>query len=104
MARVLWTESALNDLKSIYDWISKDSPAYAERFCTRVIEAPRMLNEFPKAGRIVPEFNEERIRELIHNTYRIIYLYTSNKCSIIAVLHSSRDLLTNIEQGAWNIE
>ena len=74
MAEVIWTEPALSDLKDIIDYIAKDSLAYAARFGTRLVEAPRRLERFPNCGRIVPEFQDERIRELICDAYRLIYL------------------------------
>ncbi|TMB64277.1 MAG: hypothetical protein E6J43_13680 [Chloroflexi bacterium] len=31
------------------------------------------LSEFPLSGRIVPEFNQENIRELLVRNYRVAY-------------------------------
>jgi len=58
MAKVVWTEPALNDLQSILDHIAKDSFVYAERFGVRVVQAPRILQSSPYLGRMVPEFND----------------------------------------------
>ncbi len=103
MAKVIWTEPALTDLKDIIDYIAKDSRAYAARFGTRLVEAPRRLERFPNCGRIVPEFQDERIRELICDAYRLIYLITEDACYITAVVHGSRQRPQVIEPGDWII-
>lgn len=103
MAKVIWTEPALNDLLDVIKHIAKDSPIYAERFGLRVVEAPRHLMQFPACGRVVPEFNEENIRELIYGAYRIIYLIREDSCYITAVIHGSRDILLHLKPGEWDI-
>ena len=104
MVKVVWTESALNDLQTIIEHIAKDSPVYAERFGTRVVRAPRILQQSPFLGRIVPEFNDQSIRELIYGSYRIIYKATDTSCFIVAVIHGSRDTFKHVKPGEWNIE
>ena len=71
MAKVVWTEPALSDLHGIIEYIAKDSAIYAERFGARVVQAPRVLQNSPFMGRMVPEFNDPSIRELIYGSYRI---------------------------------
>ena len=61
MAEVVWTTPALDDLRDIVGYISRDSRVYAERFATRVLEATRHLEDFPYSGRLVAEFKEENI-------------------------------------------
>ncbi|NOZ67760.1 MAG: type II toxin-antitoxin system RelE/ParE family toxin [Deferribacteres bacterium] len=103
MVKVIWTEPALNDLHEIIKHIKDDSPVYAERFGTRVVEAPRCLRQFPYCGRIVPEFRDEKIRELIYGAYRIIYLIRDNACHITAIIHGSRDILRHLKPGEWDV-
>lgn len=68
MGKVIWTDPALKDLHDIIEHIAEDSPVYAERFGLQVVESPRRLEQFPYCGRIVPEFNDENIRELIYGS------------------------------------
>ena len=103
MAEVKWTKPALEDLKDIVQYISRDSKVYAERFATRVVEATRRLENFPYSGRLVPEFNEENIRELIYGSYRIIYVVRGKICYVTAVVHGSRDILRQLEIGDWDV-
>lgn len=37
MVKVIWTEIAIDDLKLIHDYISKDSTFYAGRFVKKLI-------------------------------------------------------------------
>jgi plasmid stabilization system protein ParE len=37
MAEIVWTEFALDDLQSIYNFIAKDSKFYADRFIDKLI-------------------------------------------------------------------
>ena len=57
------------------------------------MRAPRHLQEFPKIGRMVPEFSDENIRELIYGWYRIIYQIRVDDCFVVAIVHGRRDLL-----------
>ena len=103
MAKIIWTEPALNDLLDIAAFIAKDSPAYAEKFAIRAVEAPRHLEKFPLIGRKVPEFDDDCIREIIYGSYRIIYLIRESTCYITTVMHGSRDLLRHVKPGDWDI-
>lgn len=65
MVKVVWTDSAIEDLNDIGDYIAKDSERYAELTVQRLFESVDLLENNPKAGKIVPEFEDESIRELI---------------------------------------
>lgn len=92
MVKVVWTEFAIEDLKSIHDYISKDSKVYASRFVEKLMSRVDQLETNPKSGRIVPEFNIETLRELIEGNYRIIYKIDSAFIGIVRVHHSARQL------------
>lgn len=73
MGQIRWTLTAQADLKNIGDYIAKDSSHYAVEFVDRVIQHVEKLTQFPRKGRVVPEFEDENIRELIFHNYRIVY-------------------------------
>ena len=103
MAEVIWTEPALDSLKSIFEYIAGDSFVYAERVVNHVLAAPKKLSEFPFCGRMVPEFQDKNIRELIYGSYRIIYQIRQNICYVVAVIHGSRDILMHLKPGEWDV-
>lgn len=90
MAKIIWTELALEDLKNIHNYIAKDSLVYANRVIEKIILRIDQLKSFPKSGRVVPEINNDSIRELIHDNYRIIYKVTIQKIIIVTIHHSAR--------------
>ena len=89
---VIWTESAWLDLEEIADYIANDSPNYSKVFVSEIEEAVNSLSVFPELGRIVPEYNEDHIRELFVRNYRLIYKNLSNEVNIISIIHGARDL------------
>jgi len=88
---VRWSKPSRQDLKSIYDFIAKDSAYYAQRVVATIVEKSDKLEVFPYVGRIVPERNEERIRELLIYSYRIIYQINLEDIEILALIHSKKD-------------
>ena len=92
MVKVVWTEIAVDDLRSIHSFISKDSKKYADRFIDKLIARTDQLEKNPNSGRVVPEFNVETVRELIEGNYRIIYKVDQDFIAIVRIHHSARQL------------
>lgn len=92
MVKIIWTELALADLKVIHNFISNDSKFYADRFVAKLIESVDKLGLFPNLGRVVPEFGDTRLREIIEGNYRLIYKVHVNYIGIVRIHHSSRQL------------
>ena len=91
MAEIIWTNLALDDLRAIYDYVSQDSSKYADRLVAKILQRAEVLEEHPQAGRKVPEFDTDSIRELIEGNYRIIYrLESEGRVGIARVHHSAR--------------
>ena len=97
--RVHWTNNALKHLLDIYEYISQNSPFYAERMVDRLTKRSEQIASFPMSGRNVPEYSAEDVRELIEKPYRIIYRIKSDQIDILAVVHGARLLSSDIEQG-----
>lgn len=101
MVRISWALSAVEDLKSISDYISRDSKKYAKIQVKRLRLRTNRLKQNPRIGRVVPEIQDENIRELIEGNYRIIYkIINKNRIDILTVHHSAR----NLEIGDVDIE
>jgi plasmid stabilization system protein ParE len=65
-------ESALDDLEDLLDFVRKDSPAYADRLGARFLGATRALASIPRLGPIVPEIEQDAVREIWVRPYRVI--------------------------------
>ena len=93
MVQINWTYQAKNDLKSISDYISKDSKRYAKLQVSRLKNRTEILKNHIHIGRIVPEFNKIDIRELIEGSYRIVYkIVSKHQIDILTIHHSSRNM------------
>jgi plasmid stabilization system protein ParE len=90
--RVRWSPRAADDLEAIAEYISLDSPAYAKSVIKTILEITRKFSQFPLAGRIVPEFNDENIREWFAYSYRIIYRLDQTIITVAAIVHGRRML------------
>ena len=90
--RVVWSPRALDDVESIASYISRDSTAHASAVVTKIIRATKTLRRFPFAGRIVPEFEDETLRERFVYSYRIIYRIQAQTVTVAAVIHGRRML------------
>jgi toxin ParE1/3/4 len=90
--RIVWSPRAAKDLESITDYIAADSPRYAGIVLKNIVNQTRMLARFPRAGRMVPEYDDENLRELIVYNYRIIYRLERDEALIVAVVHGKRVL------------
>ena len=97
--QVRWTEAAYLDLEEIVEFVAKDSLTYASVVATDLVEAVDSLDEFPRRGRVVPEFDDVDIRELLVGRYRVIFLVRPEVVVVLGILHGSR-LLT----PAWREE
>jgi toxin ParE1/3/4 len=87
---VVWSRRALEDIEEIAGYIAADSPAYAAAVVETIITQTRILHQFPRTGRKVPEFDNDDIRELIVYSYRIIYEVGSHEVTVAAVIHGKR--------------
>jgi plasmid stabilization system protein ParE len=67
-------ESALADLESIRTWYAEqDVPEVGERLIGEIVASIEALVDHPDMGRIVPEFDQCFLRELIRPPFRIVY-------------------------------
>jgi plasmid stabilization system protein ParE len=90
--QVGWTEIALSDLASIAEFIARDSEQYARAFVADAFAASDSLAEFAERGRVVPEFGDDKIRELIIRSYRLIYRVKRDSVAMLGLIHGARDL------------
>ena len=90
--RVHWTNTAIDHLLSIYEYVSHDSDVYADRLMDRLTRRSQQIGTFPRSGRSVPEYEAPDIREVIEGSYRIIYRIKEEQIDVLAVMHSAQQL------------
>ncbi|MDP6486695.1 MAG: type II toxin-antitoxin system RelE/ParE family toxin, partial [Alphaproteobacteria bacterium] len=57
-------------------------------FVDAIVEHMQTLNDHPDIGRVVPEFGQEHLREIIHPPFRVVYLRGETSIRIIRVWRS----------------
>ncbi len=93
MAKVAlrFAESALADLESIRDWyVEKDVPEVGERLIGEIVASIEALADHPDMGRIVPEFDQPFLRELIRPPFRIVYRRYPKHVRVVRIWRSER--------------
>ena len=88
---VTFAESAVLDLEDIREYYQEQHvPEIGERFLREIIKQAEELPSHPDRGRIVPEFNQPSLRELIHPPFRIVYHRGEQRIAIVRVWRSER--------------
>jgi plasmid stabilization system protein ParE len=90
--KLIWSPASRDDLHDIVVFISRDNPQRAMTFGYRLISETDKLQAFPEIGRMVPEYHNPIIREIIVRPYRIVYRVDHDRklCEIVRVWHSAR--------------
>jgi len=65
MAKIVWSSSAQDDIRRIFDYISIDSEFYAEKMIDKIYDRASVLEMHTKVGKMVKEFKDESIREYL---------------------------------------
>ncbi|VAX03625.1 Death on curing protein, Doc toxin [hydrothermal vent metagenome] len=94
MAKIIWTEPALSDLKGVAEYIALDKLDAAKRFVNNTFLIVDRLEKFPDSGRKPPELKRSRYKEVIVNPCRIFYRFDkkNDKVYIIFVMRSEMKL------------
>lgn len=92
MAQIIWTKKSLKDLQAINDYITLDSAFYAARFISKLIRRVDQLIDLPESGRVVPEKDDNEIRELIEGNYRIVYRLQKENITILRIHNAARKI------------
>ena len=94
MARLIWTEPALEDLGQIADYIALDNPAAAERLVRKVFTKAELLQNFPEMCPVPHDLPDSRYRHLVVGPLRIFYRIEGDSVFLVYVMRSER-LLKN---------
>jgi toxin ParE1/3/4 len=88
--RLRWSEEARQDLDQIARYIARDNPRAARRWIDKLRARARFAATMPKAGRVVPEYGREEVREVSERSYRILYEITADAVVVLAVTEGHR--------------
>jgi plasmid stabilization system protein ParE len=100
VAEIVWSLQAIEDVESIRDFIGRDSPTYGALVAARLIDSVERLAQFPNSGRVVPEFQDPGLREVLWRNYRVVYRNSRGRIEVVTVFHGSRLFLVDGSLGA----
>jgi len=92
MAEIIWTVPAFNDLDQITDYIALDKVNAAIKLADKIFDKVKRLAEFPESGRLLPELDNDKYREIIVQPCRILYYIEDDKVYVTHVMRSERQL------------
>jgi len=90
MVKLIWSSRALRDLDNACEYIARDSDKYAYLFAERIIALIERIPENPLWGAVVPEYNQEDLRERLFQNYRIVYRVREGAVEIVSIIHGAR--------------
>lgn len=90
MARLIWTEPALDDLDCVAEYIALDNPVAAARLVERVFARVGQLERFPKSGKRPPELLRTPYREVVVPPCRIFYRVDEETVFILHVMRAEQ--------------
>jgi len=95
MAVIIFSLIAKDDLKSIFDYIGKNSKVYAKKEVIAITLTTKKLKTNRYLGKKFEKYDDENIRELIFKNYRIVYELDQEKIVILTIHHHARLLSNN---------
>lgn len=93
--KTVWTEAAKLDLEQIVEYIFFENVSNAEKIYNKIKQKTQSLETLPFRGRIVPEFKNKLnvldFRELIEQSWRLIYFVEGPDIVMAAIIDSRRN-------------
>jgi len=89
--RVSFATAAVVDLDELLTYYEALLvPAVGARLLGEIFGLIEALKSHPDRGRVVPEFGQEKLREIIHPPFRIVYRRDKARVRIVRVWRSER--------------
>lgn len=106
--RILYTQDAVDDLDSIFDYISEDKRAAAAKMLERIEKSIGSLAENPRMGTVLPTHDlslvEPGYRRIVVKPYLIFYRIGDGVLFISRVLHNRQDWMSLLFENTFTDE
>ena len=88
---VRFAASAVSDLEALRVWYTEQGvPGVGDRLISEIVARAETLSDHPETGRIVPEFGQPFLREIVHPPFRIVYRRKPESVRIVRIWRSER--------------
>ncbi|MHB1564532.1 MAG: type II toxin-antitoxin system RelE/ParE family toxin [Leptospirillum sp.] len=91
MVTISFAKSALLDIEALRTWYAEQGvPDIGVRLVAEVFHHLQSLVDHPDIGRVVPEFDQPFLREIIHPPFRLVYRRDLNRVRVVRIWRSER--------------
>ncbi len=90
MARLIWTQPALDDLDAIAEYIALDKPDAAASLVALVFDRVERLERHPSSGKRPAELPRTPYREIVVGPCRIFYRVEAETVYVLHVMRAER--------------
>ena len=88
---ISFAESALTDLEALRAWYTEQGvPDVGNKLMAEIFQRINTLADHPDIGRVVPEFGQDFLRELIQPPFRIVYRRQPKQVQVVRIWRSER--------------
>lgn len=92
MAKINWSEPALQQLESVAEYIAIDNFRAAKALVQDIFDKTHRLEQFPQSGRMIPELPDSIYREVVVPPVRIFYRTEGDDIFILHVMRVEQQL------------
>lgn len=101
---LLWHDEALREAEELRALIAAVHPRSARSWVDELVRRIDILRTFPRAGRVIPEFEIPEFRELVIGNYRIWYFVSDDTVEILRLWDSRRETPDEIRERPGEYE
>lgn len=95
--KVRLTSEAERDLEGIGVRIAERNPARALSFVREIRDRCMSLTSFPNRFPLVPRFESQSVRHLVHGNYLVLYRVEPEAAVILTILHGAMDYAEHLD-------
>ena len=99
MAKIIWRQSAINDLDQIFDYIAEEAPDRAVSFTNTLKEKATFLAENPRIGETkLPK--HPTVRVFPYQNYLLLFrpLDKIKGIELLRIIHGARDYMNTYSE------
>lgn len=85
--RILWSASGWADLDRLHGFLAEIDLDAADKVFDLLVNAPAALNEFPRRGPRLSQFDPKKIRELRFGNYLLRYELYQEEVHVLRFFH-----------------
>ena len=90
--RVHWSSRARRQVTELFEYIARDRPLAAEATLLSFLERVELLSELPEQGAPWGDGSRPDLRQIVHESHRVVYRVGVDEVSILSVRHTRMDL------------